>query len=96
LVDPSCEYLASCYRGGWHYPDALPGTSDNKPEKDGEFDHGGDITRHGLCNMFKIEEMDERVPIPVATPIRARHTGRVIGHKRINLTRWRERRGIHA
>jgi len=96
LVDPSCEYLASCYRGGWHYPEALPGTSDNKPEKDGEFDHGGDITRHGLCNMFKIEEMDERAPIPIAVPVRARHTARVIASRRPNLSRWRVNRGIHG
>jgi len=97
LVHSSCDYLISCYRGGWHYPEKPLGTGDNKPEKDGEFDHGGDITRHGLCNMFKIEEMDENEErIPVATPIRAPHTARVIGHRRTNLNKWRVRRGIHV
>lgn len=83
LVHPRCHYLLRCLRGGWHYPDKPVGQSDGKPEKDGEFDHGGDVIRYGFSNMFDASEFGgaEQITFSPSVPIRQKYTGKIIGHK---------------
>ena len=39
LVDPSCRTLVEGFDGGYHYPEKINKPEDEKPEKDGYFDH---------------------------------------------------------
>jgi hypothetical protein len=100
LVHRRCEYLISCYDGGWHFPDKPIGMEDGKPEKDGEYDHGGDLTRYDFGNMFNIEDVTEqrrRFTAVPDIPVREKYTGRVVGYRNPQ-TRRRLRnyaRGIH-
>ena len=59
LVSRNCTYLIDCYEGGWHFPDTDDGIHTGKPEKDGEFDHGGDMTRILIKNAFKTRDLEE-------------------------------------
>lgn len=57
VVHPRCTYLISCLEGGLHYPPPkpgklIPGGKDGHYEKDGIFDHGGDMARYLINNIF--------------------------------------------
>lgn len=50
VVNRDCEYLQAVLGFGWHYPkDVRPGTAEDKPEKDGVYEHGGDGVRYLVC-----------------------------------------------
>lgn len=71
-----CEYLISCLKGGWRYPEkGIPG----HPEKDGYYEHGGDMIRYLICNMFPIKELTPRLPKrKTMVPVREKYSGRII------------------
>lgn len=82
LVHKRCDYAISCYQGGWRYPE---NDTQGKPEKDGEYDHGGDMTRYGFGNVFKISDyVKDKSPqkVAVIVPIRQKYTGRIRGYRR--------------
>jgi len=78
-VDPRCQYLISCLEGGWHYP--KDSENDGKPEKDGIFEHGGDIIRIFMASTVKPND----IIMPPSYQVRRRlvraYGGRVIGSK---------------
>ncbi len=39
LIDPSCEILIEALAGGYHYPEVIDKPENEKPEKDGYYDH---------------------------------------------------------
>lgn len=96
LIHPRCDYIISCLEGGWHFPDKPIGQGDGKPEKDGEFDHGGDEVRYWTAHTFDVFEMEQdRDPIPEIVPIRQWSTGRIVGYEQPNRRRQNLARGIH-
>lgn len=83
IIDPLCEYLIKVFGGGWHYPDLDDSKHIGKPEKDGVYDHGGDMARHIFSNCFKSRDIGPQVPPgPKITAIRDRSTGRIKGWKK--------------
>ena len=57
MVHPRCTYLISCLEGGLHYPPPKPGKLIPAGKvghyvKDGLFDHGGDMGRYLINNIF--------------------------------------------
>ncbi len=99
LVDPRCEFLFSCYAGGWHFPKIQKGMTtqqNNRPEKDNYYEHGGDMTVYGFCNVlteYDVTDKD-RTTMQKAPFKRRRHTGEIIGRRRVG--RVNRRRGEHA
>ena len=89
-IDPKCEYLISVVGGGWHYPPVDKGVDTGKPEKDGEFDHGGDMIRHIVANTFKRRDVGEHreKARPTKEAIRELGTGRIKG--------WRTRQSLSS
>lgn len=82
-VDPRCEYIIKCAGGGWHYPDKDDGIHDGKPEKDNEFDHGGDGIRHAVGNTFSPRTFAPEQPKPRFKRVAIRRHGRIIGFKTV-------------
>ncbi len=82
VIHPRCDYLIRCLSGGWRYPETKgPGQSTGHPDKDGEFDHGGDTVRHLISNVCKIEiHGKKRFQQPKYR--REEFTGRIIGWER--------------
>ena len=81
VVHPRCTYLIRCLNGGWRFPEQkVAGTSTGHPEKDGEFDHGGDCVRHLISNLCKID-LHGRRKHSMPIPIREAFTGRIIGYE---------------
>lgn len=81
-MHPRCEYLIRVVGGGWHYPDKEfdAGVHQGKPEKDGEFDHGGDTLRHMVANTFSSEDFGRDGPKRRRTTIvRDKYTGVRVG-----------------
>lgn len=85
VISPKCEYIIKCLLGGWRYPDVDDGKNTGHPDKDGEFDHGGDMLRYLICNVFKIRDVEERPTRPLPVPVREMYTGRIIGYRRPEL-----------
>lgn len=84
LIDPSCEYLISCFAGGLHYPlEPKPGRH-GYYEKDGEYEHGGDTARYLIANLFEAADLTGRKKEKAlrATPIYNPVSGRKIGYRR--------------
>ncbi len=82
IVDPSCEYTIKVLGGGWHYPENSQGRP-GLPEKDDEFDHGGDMLRYNFSSMISVADIlgaKPKLP-PAPTPIREEFTGRIIGYR---------------
>jgi hypothetical protein len=69
--------LISCLEGGWHYKKDTE--NDGKPEKDGIFEHGGDIIRIYMASTVKPND----IILPPSYQVRSRLVrswgGRVIG-----------------
>ena len=82
VIDPRADYMIQCASGGWHFPDK-PGAREGYPDKDGEFDHGGDIYRYLICNIIPYSDitLKRRVYNP-PIPIRMEYTGRIVGYRR--------------
>lgn len=82
ILAQRCEYMTKVCGGGWHYPETAKFGTAGKPEKDGEYDHGGDMLRYIAANVFKISDFVQviRKKIEVPIPIRERYSGRIIGH----------------
>lgn len=97
VVDPECEYLISCYEGGLHFPKKKAGKRQGKEghyEKDGIFDHGGDMTRYLVANIFTEYILaDKPEPTIKRTGVYGKHkwTG-----ERIKIRRNLVHRGDHA
>ncbi len=98
LVHPRCEYLISCFDGGWAYPKEKG--REGYPMKDGHYEHGGDFTRYLLCNRFDPSDM-----IGAKKPnrhrgqvvVREEGTGRIKRIRNTPLANHRNRgRGKHA
>jgi hypothetical protein len=66
--------------GGWHYP--KDSENDGKPEKDGIFEHGGDIIRILMASTVKPND----IIMPPSYQVRSRLVrtwgGRVIGSRK--------------
>lgn len=88
LIDPSCEYLISCFVGGLRYPEKKPGRAleTGYYEKDGYYDHGGDGARYMIANAFSqyILTGQKEPQYGASDVIREPYTGRVIGLRRDN------------
>ena len=84
LIDSSCEYAIGTLSGGWHFPEVDDGVHTGKPEKDGEWDHGGDAIRHLICNTFNPRDFgNKRRSGYKYIKIYQKGTGRPIGRKRV-------------
>lgn len=95
LVDDRCEYLIGCLSGGWHFPKAGEKARPGYPEKDGYWDHGGDMIRIGVCNVIdEFDITDTAREMAQAPYVRRKHTGEIRGRRR--TTRVNSRRGAHA
>lgn len=84
LIHTRCDYMKGVLGGGWHYPDKPAGMDDGKPEKDGEWDHGGDLARYGIAHMFEdmldLVDGPRRAEIVPVQQVFQKYTGRPIGH----------------
>lgn len=84
-VHPRCFYIIDCLAGGWHFPEGGPYTH---PEKDEEYEHGGDATRYLFANLLKPREfgLDDQMrqyEVDRSEPIYQKTTGRIIGWRRV-------------
>lgn len=74
-VDPRCDILLEGYKGGYCYPKAINRPEDEKPEKDGWYDHIQDCDAVIADNHFK----DPRGKIPPVSPTQDREYDPVTG-----------------
>lgn len=80
-IHEKCEYLISCLSGGWHYPEnGRPGY----PEKDSVYEHGGDMLRYLICNVFTAFDMtrQQRPRQKKNIVLREKNTGRIVGYRK--------------
>lgn len=77
VVHPRCTYLRSVLSGGLHYE---LGDQSGHYEKDGEYDHGGDMARYRINNDFDDKLLAKRKTQKTHKKIavRCRHSGRVL------------------
>lgn len=101
LIDQSCTYMISVFGGGLVYPNVpttrmfAEGTLDGHYEKDGYYDHGGDMARHLICNLLTANDLTGTEPYMVMRqPIRQRGSGRIIGLSHPQKTRMKTVREI--
>ena len=82
--------------GGWHYPEKATFGTAGEPEKDGEFDHGGETLYYLINNLFKPKDFGERRQrlAPAAVPVREEFTGRIIGFR--NIGSFVSKRGVYG
>ena len=59
LVDPRCDILLEGYKGGYCYPKAINKPEDEKPEKDGWYDHLQDCDAVIADNHFREPKQKE-------------------------------------
>lgn len=59
LVDPRCDVLLEGYKGGYCYPKAINKPEDEKPEKDGWYDHLQDCDAVIADNHFREPKQKE-------------------------------------
>lgn len=81
-IDPRCRYLIKCLKGGWRYPEHPAETRVGYPEKDGEYEHGGDMLRYLIAHSFpganvKTVVRNYQPSVPVRTAI----TRRIVGYR---------------
>lgn len=97
LIDPSCDYLISCFAGGLHYPlEPRPGRH-GYYEKDGEYEHGGDTARYLINNCFNVSDMtgQKRNSREAKRPVFSKVSGRTIGYKTVRRGGVNAKRGEH-
>jgi hypothetical protein len=92
-IHEKCVYAIACFGGGLHYPtDGRPGYY----EKDGEYDHGGDMARYLICNLFDYEALAPKSRAMVEhrtfVPVRRKYTGAIRGYRRIRRSDGRQMR----
>lgn len=83
IIDGSCDYIIRVCGGGWHYPESDGGIHDDKPEKDGIFDHGGDMIRILLNNVINPRDFNSPDEKSSYTKLIRDRQGRVVGAKRV-------------
>jgi hypothetical protein len=96
LIDPKCQYIIKVCGGGLHYPDKN-NTRPGYYEKDGVYDHGGDMVRYAISNCFTEYDLtgNERKQPQGRNPIYENYTGRLIGYKERDASVCELRRGGH-
>ena len=55
IVDPQCPILIEGFEGGYHYPEVIDKPEDEKPEKDGYYDHLQDALAVVCDNHFMVD-----------------------------------------
>ena len=80
-IDPSCEYMIGVCSGGLHYPDK---GREGYYEKDGHWDHGGDMIRMMIANLFSYLALAQETNQPQRkkwVQVRRKFTAERIGYK---------------
>lgn len=83
VIDPSCEYLIGVCAGGWRFAAENKGRP-GYPEKDGYWEHGGDMLRYCICNTFSEYDAANKERHIFYQPqyVRRKYTGEIRGIRR--------------